>query len=146
MKDIINIADVEQLDWLCRGNRDAMRFVELFVGHCHLVDDLVDRDKNTTDAQIVASWAAWNYELAFNAFFITHRLALCALMTQAFNAWVDSNQWRTRENVNECLAADVLKGWYHEVIYHVAFLCGGWGHLRGVTSKLRAYDFEKGGS
>ena len=39
-------------------------------------------------------------------------------------------------------AADVLKGHYHEFIYAVARIKGGWEHLRDCSSELREYDFE----
>ena len=36
--------------------------------------------------------------------------------------------------------AEVVSCMANEVVYHVAFLCGGWEHLRLVTKTHRAYD------
>jgi hypothetical protein len=127
---------------LTRGNADAERFVAAFVEHCHMLDDLVDRDNPCDDERMIASEIRWVMELTGNPFFLANRAFLVPLIVQGFNAWLDSNDWQQSDDPQKQRDADVLKGLYHEVIYQVAFLCGGWDHLRSITSTYRNYNHD----
>lgn len=158
---------------ICRmaasGNKDAERFCVAWLEFCHLVDDCADRDKPIDDNRLARVFTNYTLELCGNPFFQAHKGQLVSLMVQGANAWVDSNRatypksWEETEpgvmsgtysdEEKQLLPQrqaqrDVLKGFYHEVIFHVAFICGGWPHLRRVTSECREYDFEslKGGT
>lgn len=136
--------NAEQLKYATKGNAAAADFLRVFIAHCHMLDDVIDGDKGpVTDERLIASEIEWLLALSGNVFFQQHRALLVPLIVQAFNAWLDSNQWAKAEQHEKRIASDALKGWYHEVVFHTAFLCGGWAHMREVTSQHREYDFEK---
>lgn len=126
----------------CCGNKDAANFCLWFVEWCHWIDDLIDKDKLWLPADTVRV----NLEalLAFtdNPFFQAHKQALMPIIVSAFAAFADSVKWEKRESVFDRRAADILKSYYHEVIWQVAFICGGWEHMRTVTAERRIFDYD----
>lgn len=129
---------VQIIKMATRGNVEAERFCQSWVAFCHTLDDCFDRDKPIDDSELARVFVAVILEVAGNTFFLTHKSMLVSLMVQSANAWVDSNH---SPNPTE---RDVLKGMWHEVIFHVAFIIGGWSHMRYVTAEGREYDYEKG--
>lgn len=136
----------EDTKFIVQGNEVAERFVRVFVDHCHLLDDLVDNDKPWDDERIIASEINWMMELCGNPFFLAHKPQLVPLIVTGFNAWLDANRWEKDTDTRRRLSADVVKGIYHEVVHYCAFACGGWAHMREVTSRLREYDFDQKGA
>jgi len=132
----------EQLLEIADGNLDACNFLEAFQLRAHLLDDIADQDKEVTDTLLVDSEVDWLVTLSSNPFFLQHSAHLLPVMILGLNAWRDSNRWRLSTDSGKRGAADVLKGFYHEVAYAVAFLTGGMGHLAMMTAKFREYDME----
>lgn len=119
------------------GNQPAEDFARAWYHQCRVLDDCYDRDKLVTDDRMASVAVQFITEQAGNAWYMEHRAMLYGLMVMSFNAWVDSNQ---RTGIERA----VLAGMYHEVVYCVAFLCGGWSHLRHVTSECREYKGTEG--
>lgn len=122
-----------------RGNRDAEVFLGVFVRRAHFLDDLADEiwleQKGDVAAKIAAHETEWLLQVAGNPFFQKHRDFLSIPMVLALGAWADSNAMNGP-------AADVLKAQYHEVAWAVAFLVGGYEHMRAMSSRYREFDFE----
>lgn len=127
---------------ICCGEREAVNFCLAFIEWCHWLDDLIDKDKVWTGADVVR--ANLNALLAFsdNEFFQRHKFKLMPMIVTAAGAFADSVQWEKREGVQDRRAADILKSQYHEVVWQIAYLCGGWDHMRAVTKKFRAFDYD----
>ena len=125
------------IEFAANGNADAARWLTAYAAFAHLIDDSVDKDKDVTPEQAGKIALAMLHESTFNPWYLANRERLMALVEQAVNAWVDSH---TEGNVR---VRDVLKGMWHEVIFHAARLCGGWERLRAITGEFRSYDFEK---
>jgi hypothetical protein len=117
------------------GDPNAERFLAVFAHRAHLIDDIVDRDKVVNGIQIVNAEATWLCQMAANPFWLKHSVTLTPIMLLALNSWADS--WDLPPP--QC---DVLKGQWHEVIYAVALLTGGWGKLRELTPAAREYDIN----
>lgn len=130
------------LAMVCKDNQAAMVFCEAFVQWVHWIDDLVDKDKLWLPRDVVT--VNLNAALAFsdNAFFQQHKPQLMPLIIQAFRAYGDSNYFEKRQEVRDRRAADILKSTYHEVVWHVAYICGGWEHLTEVTKRCRIFDYD----
>lgn len=126
----------------CGDNAEAMRFGKTFVAFCHVLDDVIDRDKNLTDENLISTTLSMMLELTLNPFFVQNRMLLLPLIVQSFNAWLDANTFEKSEDVKVRRSADTLKGFYHEVVFHLAYLTGGWNRLRIVTRKYREYDYD----
>lgn len=132
----------ELLKLVCREDEGAMKFCTSFVAWCHWIDDLVDRDKlwlprDTVNVNLDALIA-----FSENPFFQKHKHQLLPLIIQSFRAYADSNEWEKRDNIRDRRAADIIKSTYHEVVWHVAYIVGGWEHLRDVTKHCRKFDYD----
>ncbi len=132
----------EELREALGGNEDAYRFCTTFVSHCHVLDDIIDGDKEITDEELIKSEVQMMMALVANPFFAENKTYLMPLIIQSFNAWLDSNNWESSKDEKLQRASDVLKGYYHEVVYGAIFLCSGYEALRKVTKKNREYDFD----
>jgi hypothetical protein len=119
------------------GSHDAERFCVAWARFCHLLDDVIDKDNPVTDEDIARELVSFLANTITNKFVGQHRESLMSIMVQSANAWLDSNRMPAGGE------RDVLKGMWHEVIWHVAYLTGGWQHMRFVTQTCREYDIEK---
>lgn len=113
------------------GNAKAEEFLRDYADHAHYVDDLKDQDKVI---DIPAQEARWLICISSNPFFDQHKAMLVPLMLCGLNAWADSHNFRGVER-------DVVKGVWHEVVYAVAMITGGWAHMRRVSAH-REYDIQ----
>lgn len=126
------------------GNAAALEFLNAFERRAHWVDDIVDLDRDFAVAVSDRAKEAAHHEqewllcISSNAFFLAHRAQLVPAMLLALNAWVDSEsiEWDSPD------VRDVVKGQWHEVVWLVAWLTGGWLKLREVSGKYREYDLE----
>ena len=121
-------------------NDDAFRWCIAFIDFCHFLDDVVDQDNpaGLKDETIAKVSLTFLIESSTNLFYEAHKHSLLPLIVAGFNAWLDSNVWEKEKR----FGADVLKGFYHEVIYQCIFLLGGWNHLRETTLEAREYDLD----
>lgn len=133
----------QALAGLCNGDANAVRFCAAFHEFCHALDDVLDRDNpGATRETFIKAVLGGVIEFSSNPFFQAYRAGLLALITQAFISWADSMDWQESGDPVKEHDADVIKGLYHEVFFHVAFLCGGYDHARKVTAHFREYDHE----
>jgi hypothetical protein len=126
----------EILTEAANGNVEALNFLRAFARRAHWVDDLADQDKSTDNPIALAQEEAnWLLCLSSNAFFLAHRAQLVPAMILALNTWCDSHKFPAQQR-------DILKAQWHEVVWLVAWLTGGWNALRMVTTSHREFDFE----
>lgn len=137
MSDQTEPARIEILTAAANGNATALAFLMVFAERAHWLDDLVDEATKATAQQVAEAEERWIMCLATNTFFLTHRAALLPAMVLALNAWVHS------EGVDNPVEQAVVKGQWHEVVWLVAWLTGGWMKLRDVSSTFRKYDVEE---
>jgi hypothetical protein len=130
------------IEELCLGNETAQSFLWSFFKWSAWMDDVADQEADISPRAVGLVNMEFVAVVAGNPFFQQNREALLALMVQGMAAWVDSNEWAKRENIEHRVSADVLKGYYHEIFWHVAALCGGLEHMLAMTAKHRAFDFE----
>lgn len=125
---------------LTHNNEQAWQFVELFADRCHHLDDLVDKDKPTTDQDVIERELAWLMAIQGNSFWTGHSQFLMPLIIMSCNAWLDANEWEKSGDETKRSYANVIKSMYHEVIFAVVYICGGWKSLREFTSLHREYQ------
>lgn len=128
---------------IANGNESAAAFCAAFIARAHLVDDIEDGDSPVGGDALIAGEVDWLVTLAGNQFFQQHKAALVPAMVMGINAWRSSNAWRISTDVKRRRASDVLKSFYHEVVYLVAFLTGGLEHMQRISDKYREYDQEE---
>lgn len=125
-----------------KGNADAAAFLLAYVAYCHLLDDVVDKDKPVTDKRLVTESLALFDEMILNPWFQENRIVLWPTIVCGFNAWLDANAWERSEDQQKRRDADVVKGVYHETVWLAARLCGGLEHMRAVCEAHREYDHD----
>ena len=118
------------------GRPDALEFLQVYTDRAHLIDDIVDKDREVTAEALAESEMRWMFTLSKNPFFLAHKDKLLPLMASGMNAWLDSN------GMEDGPAKDVVKGTWHEVVWQVALICGGWRYMRAVSGQCRDWDFE----
>ncbi len=123
-------------------NQQAADFLLAYVAYCHLLDDIVDKDKPVDDLRLVRESLSLIDAMLLNPWVRDNAVILWPLITSGFNAWLDANRWETSACVNQQRAADVVKGIYHEIVWVTARICGGFDHMRWVTSEHREYDYD----
>lgn len=127
---------------VCADNVDAGKFCLALVEWLHMIDDVQDKDKQLSPADLVRINLTAIDEISNNPFFQANNVSLTTLLTQAFRSWADSCEWERRTDVRDRRAADVFKSQYHEVIWHVAYLVGGWSHMSAMTVQYRHVDHD----
>lgn len=129
------------LEVVCHGNREALGFCKAFYDFLHLLDDLFDKDVEVTAERLGVVVVRAVTEFSSNPFFQRYRDLLVPSIQTAIVSWVDSESWKSRVDLREQVAAQVLKSQYHEVFYLVAGIVGGLGHQMQVTRMFRQYDW-----
>lgn len=132
----------DKLRMICLGNVGAYSFCSAFLDFTGVLDDMFDKDHNVTTEQLCRSYLAFFQNIAFNEFFIQNKNSIFPLLVQGCNAWSDSELLSKSESQRLKDSADVLKCFYGEILYHVAFICGGYDHMRKCASEYRGFDFE----
>jgi hypothetical protein len=118
-------------------NKDAFEYMGFWIRSAQLIDDLFDE---------IEYWKSENtYELAqlllvdmpSNSFFHAHKLTLLPLHVTVLNAWRDSNDWKDSGDAPRKLHALVMCEQISDIMILVAYLIGGYKHMRKVSLKVR---------
>lgn len=128
----------EIIRFACKENPEAMAFCRSWVDFCHVIDDLWDKDKPLDLPELTGHLVHFILNVGSNKFYQAHVHRFESLIEQSVMAWIASEQVREKDSHT----ADVLKGFYHEVIFHAARICGGWRHGLDTAARYREYDFE----
>lgn len=123
---------------ISNGNDAAFDFIWRCWNFFHLLDDLIDKDKPVTIQETSRELFLFTQTIALNSFFQANKFSLLPLILNACNGWIAGEE-ASKENK---IYAPVLKCSDFNIYSHVAFLVGGWEHMRCVDSKFRTYDKE----
>lgn len=130
------IRDKKLLEWT--GDMNAVWFVRQFGDICEVFDDLVDKDKPVTDADIARTLFICLTELPVNPFFDKYKHQLIPIIVTGINAWLDANVLE-KGSQNDRVFSYVLRDWYAEVIAYCIYLCRGRDYLRTVSLDVRHF-------
>lgn len=131
---------------LTHNNEKAWQFVELFARRAHDLDDMIDDNKVMSDEEMIQAELNWMMALSTNSFYQAHSNFLMPLLIMSCNAWLDANKWEKSDVAVKKVHSDVLKSFYHEVIFAVVYLCGGWNAMREFTQLHREYQTDNYGT
>lgn len=123
--------------FIANGNVDAFNFIWRCWNFCHVIDDLVDRDQPVLIDEVSRELFLFIETLCCNPFFQQHKSSLLPLILNACHGWVTGEEAAAQGNSN----SSVLKCSDFAIYSHVAFLIGGWQHMRAID-QLRQYDKE----
>jgi hypothetical protein len=129
---------------VCKGDKSAEEFVDLWYRYCHAIDDIVDtmEDGRPTAAPnfIVGTFilAAALYNCAF---YRRHADVLYGCVLVVTNMYMDSVEWERSPKSHRRNIANVLRCCGDEMFFLVAMIVGGWAHARSVSLRIREKDF-----
>lgn len=135
------IDEVQKLKDICRDNASAYNFCSSYLILCNILDHVIDGQPFETE-DLARALLNWTAQISDNEFWQANKESLYGLIVQGCSAWMDSNACAKSEKPELQTASHTLKSFYGEVIYHVAFIIGGYDHMRTVSLKWRAIDPE----
>ena len=127
------------LERIAAGNADAFAFMWTMWNWSHVIDDLVDRDKPTGVEDAAGWFIKMAHELSFNRFYVDNSAFLFGLVASMFNRWCDGEEWERSKDLKQRAASHVIKCGDIELYLGVAYLTGGWDHVRACRG-ARSYD------
>ena len=129
------------LGWM-KGNRDAVVFIMQFFFVAHLWDDLVDRDRDRTEADINQAFQILMLDMQENPFYITHIRSLNPVIRCALNDWYTANELERTGYDHERDISYTLRCSVLSVVSHTAYLVGGTDWVKRVGPEIRRYGQE----
>lgn len=132
------------LRFVANGDAAAFDFLVTVWNWNHVLDDLVDRDKPVTQETVARSVLELVRVLSFNEFYQKNSAYLFALITSMVNRWLDGDEWERSDDPMKRAYAPVVRCGDVDFVLGVAYLTGGWEHLR-ACKEARSYDKPQGG-
>lgn len=126
-----------------KGDASAEGYLRTIAGAARVLDDLIDKDHDLPQEDVVLAFAGMLVAMNGNAFFIRHREALTTLHQMALNAWLDANEWEQSQDPDRRIYAHVLRDAVNEILPAVAYLVGGWAHMREISRQTRELFFKE---
>ena len=130
-----------ELQVLSNGNADAFRFMWTMWNWSHVIDDLVDRDKEAGVENAAKYFILITQELSFNKFYKDNAGYLFGLIASMFNRWCDGEEFEKSDDRLKQAQSHVIKCGDLELYLGVAHLTGGWDHVR-KCKEFRTYDLN----
>jgi hypothetical protein len=130
---------------LMRGNRSAVDFIELIVEVLHFWDDLIDRDKVLSDADINDKMFKLLVTLPRNQFYIQNFTVLNPILVNAIMNWHVANRFERTEQPDEykLRIAYILRSSYVDLITQSALIVGGPEWAVQVGEQIRLYAHKE---
>lgn len=131
---------------LCNGNHEALQWIQIGRQYVHEVDDLIDIDLPASDiakgAERMCKIGALAIELYAHPFFAKHSAALGQAMVINTNNYADSVLWEKSEIKWRRDYADWARHGWIDVLLVVAYICGGYEHMRNESQALRSISYD----
>lgn len=139
-----NDVSMNEMAKICaKGNKDAESYLLSLSYAMRIFDDLIDKDYPVSDKQICRAFFILMAELWLNPFFRRHAYLLIPLHIASYNAFMESNLWAKSEDKLKKIYAHVMKDFVDEIFGMVAFLAGGYNHMREMSLKTKEIFLEE---
>lgn len=142
------IARREELSNECAfGNQQAVAFLAALGAYVELWDDLIDKDKELSDAEICDVLSAGLLDIAMNPWVQAHRVYLAPIIVQMISAYMTSEKLARHPDRRVRQRAFHIRNYPLEAYPAVAFLTGGMPHMLEMEPKIREFfafeDFDE---
>ena len=107
-----------------QGHPEAMQFCLNILYIAHLWDDLIDKDKNRSDAEINSGFEILLLGIPSNPFYRAHQGSLLPMIHVAIACWYESNK-RQKGTEDEKFYAFYLRNQLLSVVYFACLVVGG---------------------
>lgn len=127
----------------CNGNHEAEKYLSCIGYVSRVMDDLIDKDCEVSDSQIARAYFMLLAELWMNPFFISNASMLMGLHIASYNSWIDATRFERDGDKLKKIYGHVMKDFINELIGVVAYLTGGYDHMRLVSEKTKETFLEE---
>jgi len=123
------------------GNESARQWIAAWHFYCHAIDDLVDGDAvlNTESMLDLLIQANSLYSMPF---YIENWFRLQPVIAQITSTYADSVAWEKADEEWKRQTSDVLRLCGNDMILQVAWIIGGYKHMRAISLKLREFAYH----
>jgi hypothetical protein len=129
-----------------KGNEAALALIRRFGQIAHTWDDLVDRDRPVSDADINSVFVQALIDLPLNPFYAEHFVRLNEIMLNSITNWRIANELERQEKPQDgdLTIAFIIRSSYIDMVVQCALLIGGleWAVACGV--ELRRWAHSEG--
>tara|TARA_R100000808_G_scaffold6747_1_gene19809 strand:+ start:1762 stop:2211 length:450 start_codon:yes stop_codon:yes gene_type:complete len=119
------------------GDKAAYDYMWLWIKATRLIDDLFDEPEDWKERNTYELAQTLLVDLPANAFLHANSAALLPHHLTVLNAWRDSNDWKKSGDKSKELHAFVMCEQTSDIFLLVAYLKGGYEHMRKVSLKVR---------
>lgn len=120
-----------------QGNAVAVELVLLVAEISHIWDDLIDKDKPVSDAQINRAFGIALLQLPQNPFYQAHYLELLPVMTTGALNWLTANEYEKIDDQEAHALAHVLRYGIADIALFIAYIIGGQEWAQQVAPEMR---------
>ena len=114
---------IMRLNYFLNGDRNAVQYALDILYIAHLWDDLIDKDRERTDAEINAAFVKALAKIPLNPFYAANAANLLPLTLCNIWKWQDSNELIQGSNGHKVLGYITRTGVW-DIIYFCMFLTG----------------------
>jgi hypothetical protein len=132
------IARDERLSKWLLGDEQAIELVQMLGNISEVWDDLID-EESVPDEQVHLAMTAALLHLPRNPWWARAQPFIHPVLIMATNAWLDSVDMERSDNPKLKERAFCLRDMCIEVIPMMAYLVGGWAHMRKVSLDMREF-------
>lgn len=116
--------DEGKLEWF-GGNQDALSMFRMFVTLAHTWDDLVDKDKETTEDAINTAFLICLVYLPVNSFYQTIQRDIMPMWISIVSAYQTANRFEKTKDAHGVEIAHVLRYAAGNIIAYAVHVCVG---------------------
>ena len=124
------------------GNKDAELYLEHLGCAARIVDNLIDKDVEVTNEQIVNMTRSMLVYIPCNKFFLENVQTLLPFHVSMLQAYVDSNELEKGTELEKNFA-NYLSDAINEIFHTVCWLTGGFKSLHEKSLELRKLLMNK---
>lgn len=149
------MTDLEKLNWLCKGNTDAIQFCAMIVDMVAVYDDVIDKDnENHTDLAVHSMMHNALFGLPYNKFYQANFALLNPLLMNSIANWRIANELEamsktvkddgTNYSYEDLSISFIIRSSYADILRMVAFITGGDAHSIQAGIEIRRYVHAEG--
>lgn len=138
--DRLNTSYRETLQNFLRNDAGAIAFVSQIFSVLHIWDDLVDRDREVPDGEIIGAFWIALIELPRNPFYRAHFDTLNPILQNAIINWIAANKLEREGDEKDQSVAFILRGAYVDLLSMSALLVGGLPWSIEITPAIRRWS------
>lgn len=133
--------DANLLRWFL-GDENAVNLFRDFAEVSETWDDLIDKDKPLTDADVSRAFECMLLHLPTNPLYLRYQGWFTCLSVLTVNAFHDANAWQNGTS-DQKHSAHYLRKMIIEFACLIAFCVGGFQHMRKVSLEIREFFYHE---